>query len=497
MGTVESARDWSDHRVSSPLANPHQSSGQDVESIREPRDNYHIGNASRELLPSIAHLDLENSGRSVGRASADTRRPGEEKDQRPHNQPLYIPQRQSLPSIHEALGSAPFGLPSASSSAKPGTLPTSISPSIARPALDGPSGPSNPFSSGPGSFLRDNPFAAHQTLQRGQTQTEASPSSLASIHSHESRNPSILSLSSGKSPTQSSKDGAPSLSNSQSSVYELVGASSAGPMSSPTNYTTPYPPTAPYGSQFLNGSSSLPYSSGSYDMRASWKQHAIDPARMEDVQSTRSSAGPGSHLDSGKRHLEGYDVEVVFNEIIERSSAAIEFARHFSAKAHQNNRSVPAAGSMPQLSEIDELAQIIRKSAEALDKIRCYVVEQTLAEQQAEQRAQTTVYQRRGPYNDDQAAVYREDFKGGGGGFAGGDSKKRRGKAAPPGRCHSCNRAETPEWRRGPDGARTLCNACGLHYAKLTRKLAGSKPSSLGSNLRPKSGADPRSPTEL
>lgn len=41
---------------------------------------------------------------------------------------------------------------------------------------------------------------------------------------------------------------------------------------------------------------------------------------------------------------------------------------------------------------------------------------------------------------------------------------------APPGRCHSCNISETPEWRRGPDGARTLCNACGLHYAKLTKK---------------------------
>ena len=35
-------------------------------------------------------------------------------------------------------------------------------------------------------------------------------------------------------------------------------------------------------------------------------------------------------------------------------------------------------------------------------------------------------------------------------------------RSAAPGRCHSCNRAETPEWRRGPDGARTLCNACGL-----------------------------------
>ncbi|CAG8595753.1 12194_t:CDS:2 [Rhizophagus irregularis] len=40
--------------------------------------------------------------------------------------------------------------------------------------------------------------------------------------------------------------------------------------------------------------------------------------------------------------------------------------------------------------------------------------------------------------------------------------RKRSKRAAPPGRCHSCNISETPEWRRGPDGARTLCNACGL-----------------------------------
>ncbi|KZT41783.1 hypothetical protein SISSUDRAFT_203281 [Sistotremastrum suecicum HHB10207 ss-3] len=47
---------------------------------------------------------------------------------------------------------------------------------------------------------------------------------------------------------------------------------------------------------------------------------------------------------------------------------------------------------------------------------------------------------------------------------------RKRGRATPPGKCHSCNIKETPEWRRGPDGARTLCNACGLHYAKLVRK---------------------------
>ncbi|KAH7911067.1 hypothetical protein BJ138DRAFT_31729 [Hygrophoropsis aurantiaca] len=56
-------------------------------------------------------------------------------------------------------------------------------------------------------------------------------------------------------------------------------------------------------------------------------------------------------------------------------------------------------------------------------------------------------------------------------GNGGGKNKyRKRSRATPPGKCHSCNIRETPEWRRGPDGARTLCNACGLHYAKLVRK---------------------------
>ncbi|KAG8987299.1 hypothetical protein FRB90_003485, partial [Tulasnella sp. 427] len=51
---------------------------------------------------------------------------------------------------------------------------------------------------------------------------------------------------------------------------------------------------------------------------------------------------------------------------------------------------------------------------------------------------------------------------------------KKRSRATPPGKCHSCFSTETPEWRRGPDGARTLCNACGLHYAKMMKRQAGS-----------------------
>ncbi|KAI9257949.1 GATA zinc finger-domain-containing protein [Phascolomyces articulosus] len=50
-------------------------------------------------------------------------------------------------------------------------------------------------------------------------------------------------------------------------------------------------------------------------------------------------------------------------------------------------------------------------------------------------------------------------------------SYRRRAKKTTIGqRCHSCHTTETPEWRRGPDGARTLCNACGLHYSKLIRR---------------------------
>ncbi|KAF8449337.1 hypothetical protein L210DRAFT_960166 [Boletus edulis BED1] len=38
--------------------------------------------------------------------------------------------------------------------------------------------------------------------------------------------------------------------------------------------------------------------------------------------------------------------------------------------------------------------------------------------------------------------------------------------------CLGCNATSTPEWRRGPLGPRTLCNACGLVYAKLLKKRA-------------------------
>ncbi|GAM26352.1 hypothetical protein SAMD00019534_095270 [Acytostelium subglobosum LB1] len=36
--------------------------------------------------------------------------------------------------------------------------------------------------------------------------------------------------------------------------------------------------------------------------------------------------------------------------------------------------------------------------------------------------------------------------------------------------CAFCGTLETPEWRKGPGGHKTLCNACGIHYSKNIKK---------------------------
>jgi hypothetical protein len=170
------------------------------------------------------------------------------------------------------------------------------------------------------------------------------------------------------------------------------------------------------------------------------------------------------------------------------SSWLLDFSRYYAARAHQS-RSGPAMGSLPSMQEVEEMLNTHRRNHEALMHLRSVVLSQEYA--LAEQMAQRKVFKAGGLHYNDRIAMYQE-FKSNRA-VAGPDSEKRRGvrfclrdnfefntnvflqKAAPPGRCHSCNRAETPEWRRGPAGARTLCNACGLHYAKLTRRMGTNK----------------------
>ncbi|CDF88551.1 BN860_12882g1_1 [Zygosaccharomyces bailii CLIB 213] len=46
-------------------------------------------------------------------------------------------------------------------------------------------------------------------------------------------------------------------------------------------------------------------------------------------------------------------------------------------------------------------------------------------------------------------------------------------------RCLHCLSTETPEWRKGPGGPTTLCNACGLFYKKLIKKFGEEEATSI------------------
>ncbi len=45
--------------------------------------------------------------------------------------------------------------------------------------------------------------------------------------------------------------------------------------------------------------------------------------------------------------------------------------------------------------------------------------------------------------------------------------------------CNHCRSRSSPEWRRGPDGKRTLCNACGIFFSKLLRKYSADEARSI------------------
>ena len=53
------------------------------------------------------------------------------------------------------------------------------------------------------------------------------------------------------------------------------------------------------------------------------------------------------------------------------------------------------------------------------------------------------------------------------------DKKPKKVKSADEHVCTDCGTLDSPEWRRGPTGPKTLCNACGLRWAKKEKKRSG------------------------
>lgn len=60
------------------------------------------------------------------------------------------------------------------------------------------------------------------------------------------------------------------------------------------------------------------------------------------------------------------------------------------------------------------------------------------------------------------------------GGSVYSDKKPKKVKSADEFVCTDCGTLDSPEWRKGPNGPKTLCNACGLRWAKKEKKRGGS-----------------------
>ncbi|KAL1855647.1 hypothetical protein VTK73DRAFT_8536 [Phialemonium thermophilum] len=173
------------------------------------------------------------------------------------------------------------------------------------------------------------------------------------------------------------------------------------------------------------------------------------------------SATKGSKYEATlNRAFEVWSYSEALHRISASSRTIFSFAEAFDAAAREQHGAQPIPSRLPTEDEVTRMLDNVYMIKKCLEDVRGMVQQSKVNNERARETASDRT-------EDEKTVMYSEAMKKA---YGVGEVKKRRGRSAPPGRCHSCNRIDTPEWRRGPDGARTLCNACGLHYAKLERK---------------------------
>ncbi|KAK4241308.1 hypothetical protein C8A03DRAFT_41252 [Achaetomium macrosporum] len=182
------------------------------------------------------------------------------------------------------------------------------------------------------------------------------------------------------------------------------------------------------------------------------------PAYGEDPD--YSHPRPSEYKADFDKHFQTYGYQDALQVVMSSCRTGYHFAEAYVAAAREQQGSQPIPSRMPTENEVSSLLNNLVLALKKLEEVRDMVQHNRIQNERARDSGN------RKPEDED-VSMYGDGIKPA---YAMNEVKKRRGRAAPPGRCHSCNRIDTPEWRRGPDGARTLCNACGLHYAKLERK---------------------------
>ncbi|KAL8742347.1 MAG: hypothetical protein Q9190_005158, partial [Brigantiaea leucoxantha] len=355
----------------------------------------------------------------------ESRRADEEKEV----QQQQTGSRHSLPSIQEALNrDQPLSIGSLLSQTG---IPTSQPP---QPASSGWS-PTSPVTRAyPESTIRGPPVslppsqapAAYQEKNSRPTFSPQQPPDLTtSRHSnsgiHENRYSSMHAPRTISSPIQPSR---PPLSVSQhrhsSPAYES--APRSAPVMNPPHSFSSYPSSYSYSAPLSNVTTS--YQAPVTSSHSPWRYSEPEVVRVEEVRRAASRNSPLKQTfgEAVKRHLDSFDLETSLNEIAEGSGRALDFSRHYGSRAHQTQRSGPLPGSMPSLTECDEMIGHQNRVLDSMQRIKEVIVAQQHA--LAEQRSYEQTFKPPNDLDDDGLGYDKLD---GTGGFAGADPKKRRG----------------------------------------------------------------------
>ncbi|KAH7248401.1 hypothetical protein B0J15DRAFT_498441 [Fusarium solani] len=144
------------------------------------------------------------------------------------------------------------------------------------------------------------------------------------------------------------------------------------------------------------------------------------------------------------------------------SHKILNFSEVYTRITQEQHGAHPIPSRLPTKQDISDILGNIERIKRHLEQVRS-LLQASSQNERAREAAKI-----KSPYEEDHDVPMHEDAMKPQHGMTEANTRLRR--AAPLDRCHCCNRVNTPEWRRGPDGARTLCNACGLRYAKLRKQ---------------------------
>ncbi|KAK0728656.1 hypothetical protein B0T26DRAFT_635990 [Lasiosphaeria miniovina] len=357
------------------------------------------------------------------------------------------PHRQSLPSISEVFSGA-----KQSSFASP--APNQIAPTQSLPSPFGSSTPSRPFGD-VGPDKNPSPRALHPTSGYPRPEPLAAFSDPSRPVMSSRPVPPPLNTFSGPHPSPPVK-------------MEQLEAEHRHTETSPYSAGHQHPSSQPHSAHFSQSGrlppGQLPLSAYPVSPRHSGPSL---PSPFESRSSIYGEDADYAHVrgneqkSSVDKNFESWGYDECMRTIATTARSLVGFSEGYMAAAREQHGSPPIMSRLPTETELDVLIGNTLLISKKLENIRGMVQQNRLMNERARENGG------RKAMDDDDVPMYGDGMKQP---YSITEVKKRRGRAAPPGRCHSCNRIDTPEWRRGPDGARTLCNACGLHYAKLERK---------------------------